>query len=88
MNPNTWERELPRSYEGYESLMDGIKHGFMLINHRVRDVMEVDQENYKSAIDNSIAVEKQILTELNENRYRIVTQKPLITSALGAIVKV
>ena len=45
------------------------------------------QKNYKSAIDNRIAVEKQILTEKEGGRYVVVQSPPTIISGLGAIPK-
>ncbi|MEW8545791.1 MAG: reverse transcriptase domain-containing protein, partial [Candidatus Thiodiazotropha sp.] len=49
----------------------------------------VETENYRSAVaeDKRAHVEKQILTELENGRYRIVNRKSNIISALGAIPK-
>ena len=44
-------------------------------------------ENYNSAIHHRSAVEKQIITEIQEGRYVITDTKPTIISALGAIPK-
>ena len=67
--------------------MEGIANGFRLVN--LPGFCQVEQENYRSATcaENREAVEKQILTELVENRYVVVDWKPTIVSALGAIVK-
>ena len=44
-------------------------------------------DNYRSATDQSVRaqVESQILTEIENGRYRIVRDKSHIVSALGAI---
>jgi len=78
---------LPPGIDDYDGLLHGIRHGFRLVN--VAGYQSVEQENYKSATcsDNREAVEKQILTELEEGRYVVVQTKPTIVSALGAIVK-
>ena len=44
-------------------------------------------KNYKLALDNRIAVEEQILMEIEEGRYIVVQSPPTIISGLGAIPK-
>lgn len=59
------------------------------MNKNLENVTLVDQDNYHSATnpETKHLVEKQILTELIENRYVIVETKPQIVSAIGAILK-
>ena len=65
----------------------GICNGFQLVSNF--SFRSVEVENYKSALDplNKDMVEEQIKTELLEGRYQIVSEKPAIVSALGAIRK-
>lgn len=67
--------------------MNGVKYGFMIVNSE--GYKPAEQNNYTSATcaANKHYVEQQIKTELEEGRYIIVEEKPLIISALGAIVK-
>ena len=67
--------------------MQGIRDGFQLVSEF--EFSEVEVENYKSALDsqNRDLVEEQIKTELVEGRYQVVSDKPIIVSALGAIRK-
>ena len=44
-------------------------------------------ENYSSALENKVKVEKQLLTEIENGRIKIVTSKPKIINAIGAIIK-
>ena len=68
--------------------MNGIKDGFHIIDPDcVSHSVEID--NYTSATAENVRaqVESQILTEIQNGRYRIVDRKPAIISALGAIPK-
>lgn len=83
-----WERLLPIDDADREWLLNGIKEGFNILNPQERADKIVEVENYSSATgDNKVIVEKQILVELNNNRYVFVQSQPKITSALGAIKK-
>ena len=67
-------------------LLQGLREGFRVVDSDiVPHPAEVD--NYKSALDNSKLVEDQINIEVGEGRYAIVSEKPAIVSALGAIKK-
>ena len=83
---NVWEMEL-RDDEDREFLLDGIKHGFHIVNEQ--GFKQVECENYNSTLNcvTQAAMEKQIKTELSEGRYEIVEHKPVIVSALGAVEK-
>lgn len=69
-------------------LLKGIKNGFDIIDPN-STLQPAYMENYKSAIclSNRPLVEKQIRQEILEGRYVIVSEKPTIVSALGAIKK-
>ena len=88
LNVDIWERELNSLNHESETkfLLDGIQHGFKITNVK-KDIKPVKVDNYKSALDNSEAVEKQILTEIEEGRYLIVESPPEVISGLGAIPK-
>ena len=45
-------------------------------------------KNYKSALNNSVKVEKQLLTEFSLGNYKLSQVPPSLVSALGAIPKV
>jgi hypothetical protein len=82
-----WEQELENDIDKY-FLLDGIKNGFKIRNID-QDPVAVEKENYNSATcpENRNLVEKQILTEIEEGRYIVTQDKPIIVSALGAIRK-
>ena len=68
--------------------MDGIKNSFNIIDPESVPI-SVEMDNYSSATAENVRaqVESQILTEIQNGRYRIVDHKPCIVSALGAIPK-
>ena len=70
-----------------EFLLQGVREGFKIVS--TFDFESVEVENYNSALDpeNITQVEEQINIELQEGRYEVIHQKPLIVSALGAIKK-
>ena len=71
-----------------EFILDGIKNGFNIIDPESVPI-SVEMDNYSSAMAENVRaqVESQILTEIQNGRYRIVDHKPRIVSALGAIPK-
>ena len=68
-----------------EFLLEGIKNGFHLVNDF--NFVPAECANYSSVYENFDLVEAQIRTELEENRYERVQEKPVVISALGAIKK-
>jgi hypothetical protein len=83
-----WEHSLPMDYEYREFILTGIKDGFYIVDpDSISNFVEVN--NYPSATSEKMRapVEDQILTELENGRYRIVSERPNIVSALGAIPK-
>ena len=88
LNYKAWEEELPQDHQHREFLLSGIKNGFHIVDpDNIKEFVEMD--NYRSATDQSVRaqVESQILTEIENGRYRIVSDKSHIVSALGAIPK-
>ena len=71
-----------------EFILDGVKNGFNIIDPECVPI-SVEMDNYSSATAGNVRaqVESQILTEIQNGRYRIVDHKPCIVSALGAIPK-
>ena len=69
-------------------MLSGIRDGFHIVDS-VNITNYVEVENYRSATDESSRahVERQIFTEIENGRYKIVNEKPHIVSALGAIPK-
>ena len=75
-------------YDDRNFLLSGIKNGFHIVDpEHISKFVDVD--NYSSATSEKMRapVETQILTEIENGRYRIVYEKPHIVSALGAINK-
>ena len=70
--------------------MDGIKNGFNLITHPVNPQSFTETDNYRSATNNDARpyVEAQIQEDLDNGRYVVITIKPNIISAIGAIPKI
>jgi len=80
-----WEQELQGDPDR-DFILSGVQHGFHIVDSS--DQPEpAETDNYPSTAQNHEAVEKQILTELEEGRYVKTTGKPLLISALGAIPK-
>lgn len=70
--------------------MDGIWNGFNIVNLSEKlSHKPVISENYKSATNKPVCelVEKQIKVEIEHGHYKLVTEKPTIVSAIGAIPK-
>ena len=75
-------------YKDREFILSGIKNGFHILDSdKISQSVEVD--NYSSATNCHMRAqtEAQILTEVENGHYKIVDEKPLIISALGAIPK-
>lgn len=72
----------------YDFILSGVRDGFYITDSdKICQAVEV--ENYRSATnaDNFHAVETQIQYEVDNHRYVVVSDKPLIVSALGSIPK-
>ena len=52
-------------------LLQGIQEGFAITNIK-KDIKTVHMDNYSSTYENREAVEKQIMTEIEEGRYVVV----------------
>ena len=83
----TWQEELPTDCPNRSFLLQGVADGFNIVDiDKISTPVETD--NYYSATSATAnKVEKQIITELENGHYKIVDQKPIIVSALGAIPK-
>ena len=82
-----WQSELPFDSDR-DFLLSGINNGFHFIDPNA-SIQPAEQHNYRSATAEPYRtkVEKQILHELNSGNYEIVSSKPPLVSALGAIPK-
>lgn len=90
LNFEAWKQEvdvLPG--DDAQWLLVGIRDGFRILNDDERGEVYVETENYTSStcIENKARVEKQILAEIENKRYRLAPEKPIITSAIGAVKK-
>lgn len=86
---DTWDTEL-KCDPDRDYILDGIQNGFALIDTDSELPHEqVETDNYRSATLPTFRekVENQIIAELAEGNYSLIENKPLITSALGAIPK-
>ena len=83
----TWACELAYDTDK-DFLLAGISDRFHIINN-TSTLSDVHRLNYKSAPAPDVRplIEQQIRSEISEGHYRIVTSKPPIVSALGAIPK-
>ena len=85
-----WENKLPANDPKREYILTGITEGFNIIDpSKVPDLADVECKNYQSATrgQNRDRVEAQIVQELQHGRYKIVSHKPKIVSAIGAVPK-
>ena len=82
-----WAEELSRDPDR-EFLLDGIRHGFHIIDPNV-SLAPAEVQNYHSATSelSRSLVESQITSEITEGHYLPVAEKPTIISAIGAILK-
>lgn len=84
-----WEEELALSQDpDTQFLLDGIRHGFRLIDEG-SDIKQTECQNYSSLYDgdNAGKVATQISWEIANGNYQVTQVKPTIVSALGAIPK-
>ena len=83
---DVWDELLPPWATDREYIMDCLTHGFPVVDREPSRV-PVLTRNYKSALEQCDAVEAQLRDEIANGHYRIVDERPLIVSALGAIPK-
>lgn len=83
-----WERELPAQYPARHFILTGIKDGFRITNKDM-PLEKVFVKNYRSSTAPLVhhIVERQILDELDNGRYKTCATPKTVTSALGAIPK-
>ena len=88
LNFHVWQSQIPLDHPDREFLLDGINNGFDLVDSEKNNT-PVDIANYTSATGEDIVarVEDQIRTEIDNGRYVLVNEKPLIVSALRALPK-
>ena len=88
LNFHVWQSQIPLDYPDREFLLYGIKNGFDIVDSEKINT-PVDIANYTSATGEDMVarVEDQIKTEIDNGRYVLVNEKPLIVSALGALPK-
>lgn len=91
LNPGAWEAELDPKDPKRDWLLTGIYNGFHVIDTELAGVQLtrcISVANYESAtVHNRANVEKQLTSEINNGRYVITEEVPVIISALGAIPK-
>ena len=80
---------LPMDYPNRDSLLRNIKEGFHLVNKPLDPEGHVETDNYKSATNPAVRpfVDKQLREEIDNDYYKVVSYKPQIISAIGAIPK-
>ena len=83
---DNWVLLLQNDFDA-EYLLEGITHGFRIISAEVMPPSTLSR-NYKSAtLINKCASEKQILTEIELDRYIVSETIPHVVSSIGAIPK-
>jgi hypothetical protein len=81
-----WEQELGDDYNK-TFLLNGVKFGFMILD-RECTLTNIDRRNYKSCHEvNAVLAEKQIQKEVDQGRYIVCSEPPLVVSSIGAIPK-
>lgn len=83
----SWKEELAGDPDS-EFLLSGIEYGFDLVNPAAVPE-QVEVKNHRSALhpDMRPQVEQQIKAEIEHGNYVLTSEKPVIVSALGAIMK-
>lgn len=83
---HVWKEELKDDFDK-DFLIHGLSEGFDIVDSTMLPPAAT-QSNYKStAGTNKLKVEKRIVEELHKGNYVLCGDKPLVTSALGAIPK-
>ena len=93
LDPAAWSELLPNSDFDYNFIIEGVKNGFNIMNN-LSDLSFMHNfgepvicNNYKSALNNTVKVEKQLLSEFALGNYQLSNTPPLLVSALGDIPK-
>jgi len=82
-----WEFALQNDCDK-DFIIEGIKHGFKLVDSEVENIHRVSSQNHNSALVNSAKVEKRIQEEISEGSYVETKSDHLrIISRLAAIEK-
>ena len=86
MRPEAWAHYLVDDPDR-NFLLDGLENGFNIVDST--DFLPAEVDNYESATATEVRsmVEDTIRSEIVEGRYRVVSEKPVVISALGAIPK-
>ncbi|XP_069109109.1 LOW QUALITY PROTEIN: uncharacterized protein [Argopecten irradians] len=82
-----WSRLLDEDDFDRDYILEGVKHGFKLLESNLESISTVEADNYSSCTKYFDLVEKQIKHELLHGNYKVTASKPTIISALGAIPK-
>ena len=87
LNYEQWEKMLPVNDSKREWILKGVHEGFENVDSEPQGEVEID--NHTSATNKLYrpAVEKQIMEEITNGRYRVVNKKTKLISALAAIPK-
>ncbi len=87
--PEAWAELLPPDLPDREFILKGVNEGFFIVNKNSNFSEKIRCENYRSATDPVVkpAIEAQILEEISNGRYLVVSKPPDIISALGAVPK-
>lgn len=80
-----WQEELGNDGQA-DFILNGIKYGFDIIDKGSK-IKVAEMDNYSSALERRFEVERQLRTEIQEGRYKVCQEKPILISALGAIDK-
>ena len=87
LNYEQWEKMLPVNDSKREWILKGVHEGFENVDSEPQGEIEI--YNHTSATNKLYrpAVEKQIMEEITNGRYRVVNKKTKLISALAAIPK-
>ena len=91
LSPPTWQRELEHDDPDRDWILNGVFNGFHIIDVDLADktiVEKIEVKNYSSATgDRRNSVEHQIRREISNGRYVVVSERPVLVSAIGAVQK-
>ena len=83
---DTWRAQLNGDFDA-DFILEGVGKGFNILDSTPQVIKKIETKNHKSALDRRSKVEKLLTEEILAGNYLVVTEKPDIISAIGAVDK-
>ena len=83
---DTWRAQLNGDFDA-DFILEGVGKGFNILDSTPQVIKKIETKNHKSALDRRAKVEKLLTEEILTGNYLVVTEKPDIISAIGAVDK-